>query len=71
MSPLDGERGWEILFCQTCGYAIEKCQLIATWRFCPLCEKKGLKVPLVDRYVVNYPECRVLKPKDERRQEWN
>jgi len=63
MSPLDGEKGWEILFCLDCGYAVEKCQLTRTWILCPLCLRKGEEVELVDRFVVHVPENKVLKPK--------
>jgi hypothetical protein len=63
MSPLDGEKGWEILFCEKCGYAIDKSRVTRTWTVCPLCLRKGKESQLVDRYVVHYPENKVLKPK--------
>jgi hypothetical protein len=63
MSPLDGWKGWEILFCPVCKYAVEKCRVTQNWQYCPYCERKGRESRLVDRFVVHYPESKVLKPK--------
>lgn len=60
--PLDPEKGWEILFCPNCGYAVEKCRVTRNFIDCPLCERKGQQVRLEDRFVVHIPENKVLKP---------
>ena len=59
----DGERGWEILYCEYCGYAIDKSGPAINWKLCPLCVVKGRgEHKLVDRYVVHRPENKILKP---------
>lgn len=42
-----------ILYCYTCGYAIEYCRLTASWDTCPNCLRKGQKSKLtyIDRSV--------------------
>ena len=67
MSPLDPEKGWEILLCQKCGYAVEKCRLTRYFLFCPICRRQGRQVRLVDRYVVHVPENKILAPLKERK----
>lgn len=60
--PLDPEQGWEIFFCQKCGYAVEKCKLTKNFDYCPLCERRGQQTKLVDRFVIHIPENKVLSP---------
>lgn len=60
---LDPVAGWEVLWCPECGYALEKCRLTRNFVLCPICARKGKRVKLEERYVVHYPENKVLKPK--------
>jgi len=62
MTPLDKERGWEIKFCLECGYSIEKAEVTRDIEICPLCQRKGNEVTLVDRFVVQSPVNKFLTP---------
>jgi len=62
MSHLNAS-GYEVLFCGACGYAVPKSKLTEGWADCPACMKKGKKSPLSARFVVHYPENKVLKPR--------
>lgn len=64
--PLLGREGWEIKFCLKCGYAIEKSAITEKITHCPVCNKKGVESKLVDRFVVHYPENKVIAPLAER-----
>ena len=63
MKQLNPEQGWEILFCEKCGYAVEKCRVTRNFTYCLICGRRGQQVSLVDRFVVHIPENKVLKPK--------
>lgn len=60
--PLNPYKGWEVLLCPECAYAIEKCKVTRYIIYCPYCERKGREVKLVDRFVVHYPVNKVVKP---------
>jgi hypothetical protein len=67
MKNLSATEGWEIAFCPQCGYAVEKCRWTQFFTTCPLCLKQDKEVKLVDRFVVHFPENKVMRPLDEQR----
>ncbi|MBA7679355.1 hypothetical protein ES703_87647 [subsurface metagenome] len=63
--PFNAEQGWEIRFCEKCGYAIEKAEATRYIEICPVCHRKGDEVTLVDRFVVHKPVNKVVTPLPE------
>lgn len=59
----DAEQGWEVRFCQNCGFAIEKSQATQSVASCPLCRQRRREVKLVDRFVVHRPVNKVSAPR--------
>ncbi len=62
----DSVKGWEVLFCIKCGYAIDKCEHTVTWDYCPLCTRKGQQSKLEVRYVRHAPVNEIRKVSSQR-----
>ena len=60
--PFNPEEGWEILYCPKCSYSIENSWMTRNFKICPLCQRRGDEVGLVDRFVIHCPENKVITP---------